>query len=1107
MSFKNMGVRTKIMAGVCVPLLMLMLAGGYLTTGSIESLIETSKRVEHTNTVLGNAMKITGFAVDMETGMRGYLLAGREEFLRPYRKGEKAAYDEIRFLQKKVDDNPEQVKLLKDIEKTLKEWQDKVVKPNIVLRRKIGDAETMNDMARRVGEARGKKYFDRLRNQITTFISRENELVLERRKASDAARAESTSNLETLHEARKWVEHTHNVIAEAELVLTQAVNMETGMRGFLLAGEDEFLEPYYTGEKQIFAKIRELQKTVKDNPPQVEKLEDAEKLIREWINLIATPAIALRREVNVGTKTMEDADAYISEKKGKRYFDAFREKIAAFNRVEADLIINRGKSVEDAAAGIVTGLKTMNEANKWVNHTHNVIQKAMEIQAAAVDMETGMRGFLLAGKEGFLEPYADGEKRFFNLVSKLKEIVNDNPAQVSLLGEIEESIRAWKKEVTEPAIALRKKIGDAETMDDMADLIGKAEGKDYFDKFRQSMSEFRNEEERLMEERREKNTYIANRTIRGIKWGLLPAVILGLAISFFIADRIRKPLAESVVFVKSVARGDFDADIDIDQKDEAGVLVHTLQEMKGKISDVLNETDNQIRTIREGRLDTRIDAESYDGGWRELVLGINKLLDTLIAPINMTAEHLDRISAGDIPEKITAEYKGDFNRIKNNLNQCIDAVNGLVDEAAMLTGAAVEGRLSVRGDVTKFTGDYARIVKGVNDTLDAVIEPLNVAAESMARIGKGDIPEKIIRKYNGNFNEIKTNLNMLINGMNEVTLIAEKMAAGNLTVKVRERSGQDKLMQALNLMIKKLNEIVTEVKSASDNVASGNRQISASSEKMSQGAAEQAASAEEVSASMEEMSGSIRQSADNALQTEKIAMKSAQDAQRGSQAVNETVDVMKKITKKISIIEVLAAQTDLLALNAAIEAARAGKEGKGFAVVASEVRKLAERSKKAAAQIIKLSATSVEVAEKAGEMLERLVPNIQKTAELVQEISAASDEQDRGAKQINNAIQQLDMVIQQNASLTEGMASTSEELAGQAEHLRNLTDFFTVDDMVQKTELNPKKSAKTTGKKSVEIRPKVSDKPEQAEKPAGYEFELDEIKDEVDEMDTEFEKY
>ena len=55
----------------------------------------------------------------------------------------------------------------------------------------------------------------------------------------------------------------------------------------------------------------------------------------------------------------------------------------------------------------------------------------------------------------------------------------------------------------------------------------------------------------------------------------------------------------------------------------------------------------------------------------------------------------------------------------------------------------MEGKLATRADATKHQGDYRKIVEGVNDTLDAVIGPLNVAAEYVDRISKGDIPPNI----------------------------------------------------------------------------------------------------------------------------------------------------------------------------------------------------------------------------------------------------------------------------------------------------------------------------------------------------------------------------
>lgn len=303
---------------------------------------------------------------------------------------------------------------------------------------------------------------------------------------------------------------------------------------------------------------------------------------------------------------------------------------------------------------------------------------------------------------------------------------------------------------------------------------------------------------------------------------------------------------------------------------------------------------------------------------------------------------------------------------------------------------------------------------------------------------------------------------------------AQKIAKGDLTAEldINQKDEMGVLANNLQQMSTKIREIITHVSSISESLAAASLELSSTSQLVSQGASEQASSAEEVSAAIEEMAANIQQNKENAKQTEKIAVKAENDIYHGSVQVIQTVDAMREIANKISIIGDIAFQTNILALNAAVEAARAGEHGRGFGVVAAEVGKLAERSKVSASEIDQLTKTSVSNAEEAGKLMKEIVPDIQKTAQLIHEISAANIEQSAGADQINIAIQQLNMVTQQNAATSEELSTNADQLSGQAEQLQELISFFRIssENKIKKTFKKPASKPQVIGNEQKEVK-------------------------------------
>jgi len=470
-------------------------------------------------------------------------------------------------------------------------------------------------------------------------------------------------------------------------------------------------------------------------------------------------------------------------------------------------------------------------------------------------------------------------------------------------------------------------------------------------------------------------------------------------------DAVIGPLNVAAGYVDRIAKGDVPARITDTYQGDFNTLKNNLNTCIDAVNALVADAGVLAKAAVEGKLATRADASKHQGDFRKIVEGVNHTLDAVIGPLGVAARYVDDIAKGAVPAHITDTYQGDFNTLKNNLNTCIDAVQALVADANMLADAAAQGQLSTRADAGHHQGDFRKIVQGINQTLDAIVLPVNEAVDVLKEMERGNLTRKVKGNYRGDLQDFK---------------------------------------EVVNSTVEKLSQAIVEVNTTAANLVSATAQVSATSQSLAQASSEQAASVEQTSAAVNQMAASIQQNTDNAKVADGMSAQGSQRATEGGQAVTETVGAMQQIARKIGIINDIAYQTNLLALNAAIEAARAGEHGRGFAVVAAEVRKLAERSQVAAQEIGQLAGNSVSMAERAGTLLDEIVPTTQKTADLVQEIAAASQEQSTSASQITIAMGQLNQITQQNASASEELAATAEEMSSQAANLQEVMAFFQV---------------------------------------------------------------
>jgi len=424
------------------------------------------------------------------------------------------------------------------------------------------------------------------------------------------------------------------------------------------------------------------------------------------------------------------------------------------------------------------------------------------------------------------------------------------------------------------------------------------------------------------------------------------------------------------------------------------------------------------------------------------------LSKNISVPLKAMTEVAVSIANGDVSINVKPLQRGDEVAVLSvSMKSIIDSLRGLVGEATMLTKAAVEGKLSTRADASRHQGDFRKIVQGINDTLDAVIGPLNVAAGYVERIAKGDIPQPITGKYNGDFEVFINNLNNMNTGLRDML--------GNL-------------QEAVNVL------------------ASSTNQILAGTAEMSTSATETATSVSETTTTMEEVKQTAKQMSHNATVVSETAQGTAQLSELGKKSVEDTISVMGKIKEQvdfvannivklseqsqaigaiISSVNDLSNQSNLLAVNASIEAAKAGEQGKGFAVVAQEVRSLAEQSKEATNQVRTIlndiqkaisgavmateqSAKAVEAgmnqSQTAGDSIGKMTEGIMKSVQTAIQIAASTNEQVAGIEQVASAMENIKKATEQIALSTRQSQESAKNMHELGAKLKQMVEKYKV---------------------------------------------------------------
>lgn len=516
--------------------------------------------------------------------------------------------------------------------------------------------------------------------------------------------------------------------------------------------------------------------------------------------------------------------------------------------------------------------------------------------------------------------------------------------------------------------------------------------------------------------------------------------------------------------------------------------------MKSKQKALYEAVNTVAEAMIEGRLDARGDASALSGQDAELIGLVNKMLDTLIAPMHLAASALDEIAHGRIPPFVIDEQKGEYDRIKQSINTLLAVLYGMHRETLNLTDSVREGRLRTRGNDWDYEGIWKELISGMNKTLDAVVDPMHEASAVLAKLAAYDLNARMHGRYRGEHAVIRDAMNATADTLHGAiaqvtdtvglaTDVGRSVMQSSSTVaegaedqsrRLKEATGNlERLAESARSSARNTDEAqksarqaagaVTTAKQSMDRMLDAMSEISSSAESTSTIVSEIDTIAKEtgnLSTSASQKAVRMRTSAggfavvaheirtlSNRCSESAVTMKRLEK----KMAASENAALLSEIKKVINDMTEVAMVSNLLGINAAIEAAHVAGAGTDFTVLTDEIRSLAVRAADAASRTDALIKNSVTQSRNGVTLSREIDKHLAEAAEgasaisrLANELSRATTEQAGSIGQVNESVSQINLVTQKNsASATESLGAAS-DLNGQMAQLSEMVKKFIV---------------------------------------------------------------
>ncbi|SFE04932.1 methyl-accepting chemotaxis protein [Paracidovorax konjaci] len=471
----------------------------------------------------------------------------------------------------------------------------------------------------------------------------------------------------------------------------------------------------------------------------------------------------------------------------------------------------------------VSSQNRLKDAETMNTHTYRVLDGAQQMLLAMVNMETGARGYLLSGETAFLGPWNEGREAYAAAWKELRTLTSDNPAQQRRLDELQarhadfvavmQSLQAQRRDVDAGTMPLEAFVAE----------FRRARDKAAMDAFRGLQADFSRAEQALLATRMADADAARTTTLVVELGGSALALVVALLLGVWVTRSITRPVARAVEVARAVAAGDLTQRIEVQSRDEVGLLLESLREMNDSLQRVVSR-------VRQG-------SESVASASTQIAQGNSDLssrTESQASALEETAASMEELGSAVTQNADSARQA----------NQLAQAASSVAEQGGVVVAQVVDTMKGIT-DSSRRIGEIIGVIDGI--AFQTNILALNAAVEA-ARAGEQGRGFAVVASE--------------VRSLAQRSASAAKEIAALITASVqRVEAGAQLADQAGSTMaevvgsIRRVTDIMGEISAASSEQSAGVSQVGEAVVQMDQATQQNAALVEEIAAAASSLQG------------------------------------------------------------------------------------------------------------------------------------------------------------------------------------------------------------------------------------------------------------